>query len=137
MALRESVWRVVKGAGMWLYYRVRISLYWIAKVSGNSTIIFRRWLKKGGQKKYLVKLGQAVHELHLEGRTNWSDDIRVKESIQALEDGDRKRTNLKARLQEREVRYQEKVKRFREARSFRPTESEDESTANSGQQEVK
>ena len=58
-------------------------------------------------------------------------------SIQALEDGDRKRTNLKARLQEREVRYQEKVKRFREARSFRPTESEDESTANSGQQEVK
>ncbi len=137
MALRESVWRVVKGAGMWLYCRLRLSLYWIAKVSGNCTIIFRRWLKKGGRKKYLVKLGQAVHALHLEGRTNWSDDIRVKESIQALEDGDRKTTNLNARLREREVRYQEQVKRFREARSYRPTKSEDEGTANSRQQAVK
>jgi hypothetical protein len=85
--------------------------------------MFRRWLKKAGQKKYFVKLGQAVHELHLESRTNWSDDIRVKESIQALEDGDLKRSDLKARLREREVRYQEQVKRFREARSYRSTES--------------
>lgn len=133
MALGAGVWRVVEGSGRWLYCGLRIFLYWIGKVAGNSAIRFRRWLHQRGQKKSLVKLGEAVYQLHLGGKTGWSDDARGKEIIQKLEDYHLKSGNLLVRLQEREQRYREQVKRIREARGFRLAESERERSTDSGQ----
>jgi len=133
MDLGGSVWRAVKGFGMWLYCWLRIILYWVAKVAGNSWIRFRRWLQGGGRRKSSLKLGRAVYQIHLEGKTNWSDDSRARECIQELEDCDRKRGDLEGRLQEREERFRERVKRIKEAKSSKPAESKQESTAGSGQ----
>jgi len=134
MALGAGVWRVVEGSGRWLYCGLRIFLYWIAKIGGNSAIRFRRWLHQRGQKKSLVKLGEAVYQLHLGGKTGWSDDVRGKEIIQELEDYHIKSGNLEVRLQERERRYREQVKSIGEAQSSRLAEGEGESSADSGQQ---
>lgn len=134
MALGAGVWRVVEGFGRWLYCGLRIFLYWIAKVGGNSAIRFRRWLHQRGQKKSLAKLGEAVYQLHLGGKTGWSDDVRGKEIIQELEDYHLKSGNLEMRLQEREQRYREQVKSIREAQSSQLAEGEGESSKDSGQQ---
>ena len=132
MDLGGSVWRVLKGFGMWLYCWLRIVLYWLAKVAGNSWIGFRSWLKKSGEKKAFLKLGRAVYQLHLDGKTDWSDDSRVKEFIQEQENCDRQMVELKGRLQEREERYREQVKRIKEAKSSGPTKGEEEGAADSG-----
>ena len=133
MALGAGAWRVIEGSGRWLYSGLRIFLYWIAKVGGNSAIRFRRWLQKRGQKKSLVELGEAVYQLHLGGKTGWSDDVRRKEIIQELEDYHLKSGNLEVRLQEREQRYREQVKSIRKAQRSRLAEDEGESSADTGQ----
>jgi hypothetical protein len=133
MALGAGVWRVVKGSGGGLYCKLRIFLYWIAKVGGNSAIRFRRWLQQRGQKKSLVKLGEAVYQLHLEGKAGWSDDVGAKEIIQELVAYHRKRGNLEVRLQEREQRYRIQVKIASEAQSPRLTEGKGESSSDTGQ----
>lgn len=134
MALGERAWRVVKGSGMWLYCWLRIFLYWIVKMGGNSAIRFRLWLQNRGQKKSLLKLGQAVHQVHLGGRTDWSDDSQAKKILQELEAGQQKRNDLEALSQAKEERYRGQVKHFRRAQSYRPKQSEAESTADTGQQ---
>ncbi len=134
MALGAGVWRVVEGSGRWLYCGLRILLYWLAKVGGNSAIRFRRWLYQRGHKKSLVKLGEAVYQLHLGGKTGWSDDVRGKEIIQELEGYHLRTGNLEVRLQEREQRYRSHVKSIREAQRSRPAEGEGESSADSGKQ---
>jgi len=131
MALRGSVWRVVKGSGMWLYCWLRIFVHWLVKVGGNRAIRFRRWLHKSSRKKSMVKLGEAVYQLHLGGKTDWFNDVRAKEIIQELEDSDRKRDNWEKRLQERAEHYRKQVKRLKEIKGSRLTESEDEGVAGS------
>ena len=64
------------------------------------------------------------------------DDNLVKEIIQALEDGDRKRSELQTRLQDKEDRYREKVKRLTQSQRSLPKESENERMADRGQQAV-
>ena len=64
------------------------------------------------------------------------DDNLVKEIIQALEDGDRKRSELQTRLQDKEDRYREKVKRLTQSQRSLPKESENERMADLGQQAV-
>ncbi len=98
MALGESAWRVVEGSGTWLYCWQRILLSWIAKMGRSSVVRFRLWLRNRGQKKSLLKLGQAVHQVHLGGRTDWSDDSQANKILQELVAGDRKRDDLKALL---------------------------------------
>ena len=134
MALGQSALRVVKSSSMWLYCWLRILLSWIVKMAANSVIKFRLWLRNRGQKKSLFKLGRAVHQVHLGGGTDWSDDSQVNKILQELEAGDRKRDDLEALLQAKEELYRGQVKRFREAQSSRPKQSAGESTADSGQQ---
>jgi hypothetical protein len=134
MAFRGSVWRVVKGSGVWLYCWLRIFVHWLVKVGGNRAIRFRAWLHKSSRKKSTVKLGEAVYQLRSEGKTDWFNDVRVKEIIQELEGSDRRRDSWEKRLQEREARYREQVKRLREVKGSQLTESEGEGEAGSGQQ---
>ena len=131
MALGQSAWRVVKGSGMWLYCWLRILLSWFAKMGGNRVVRFRLWLWNRGQKKSLLKLGQAVHQVRLEGRSDWSDDSQANTILQELEAGDRKRDELEALLQAKEKRYRGRVKHFREAKSSRPNQGEGEGTPHS------
>lgn len=107
---------------LWLYSLLRTSLYWLSKVAmGGGTRIRRRLLKARG-KKFLLKLGRRIQELHQTGVNDWPADSKVKEIIQELEDCSRKREELKSHLQERQDRFREKVRKLKE----KGTESEAE-----------
>jgi hypothetical protein len=114
---------------MWLYCWLRTLLYWLGKLAVNSTVRFRRWLLKGRNKRYVLKLGQRMYELNQEDQRGWPEDAIVKEIFAALEESGRKDQELKSRLQERDNRYRENVQRLREKASSRKTVSEEETEA--------
>lgn len=107
---------------MWLYYWLRTFVYWLGKLAGNSIIRLRRWLLKGRNKKYVLKLGQRIYELYQEDQQDWPEDTRVKEVFATLEESGRKAQELKSRLLERDDRYKENVQRMRDKASAPPKE---------------
>ena len=104
-------------AWLWLYSWLRASLYWLSKVAMAGSIRFRRRLLKAREKKLMLKMGRRIHELHRDDQKDWSEDSKVKEILQALEESSRKKEELQSRLQERENRYREKLKKLRDKRS--------------------
>jgi small-conductance mechanosensitive channel len=111
---------------MWLYSWLRIFLYWIGKVVGGVTVRLRRRLIRGKQQKTVARLGQQIYELHQQGQTGWSEDPRVQEILQELKSGGSKIGELESRVQDRENRYRERVKRLRAAASPQPAQEESE-----------
>ena len=106
-----------KKAWLWLYSWLRASLYWLSKAATAGSIRFRRRILKAREKKSLLKMGRRIHELHRDDQKDWSEDSKVKEILQALEESSRKKEELQSRLQERENRYREKLKKLRDKRS--------------------
>jgi len=111
---------------MWLYCWLRTLVYWLGKVSGNSSVRLHRWWVKGRNKRYVLKLGQRMYELYQEEQRDWPEDTRVKEIVATLEESGRKAQDLQSRLQERDERYRANVQRFRQKASLRKTKSEEE-----------
>jgi hypothetical protein len=100
-------------AWLWLYCRLRASLYWSSKVAMGGSIRFRRRLLKASENKSMLKMGRRIYELHQDGQNDWSGDSKVKEFLQVLEEKSRKKEELKSRLREREDRYREKVRKLK------------------------
>lgn len=111
---------------LWLYCWLRTLVYWLGKVSGNSSVRLHRWLLKGRNKRYVLKLGQRMYELYQEEQRDWPEDARVKEIVATLEESGRKAQELKSRLQERDDRYRANVQSFKQKASLRKTKSEEE-----------
>lgn len=107
---------------MWLYCWLRTLVYWLGKLAGNSIIRLRRWLLKGRNKRYWLKLGQRIYELYQEDQQDWPEDTKVKEVFATLEESGRKAQELKSRLLERDDRYKENVQRMRDKASAPPKE---------------
>ena len=121
-----------KKAWLWLYSWLRVSLYWFSKGATAGSIRLRRGLLKAREKKSLLKMGRRIHELHRDDQKDWSEDSKVKEILQALEESSGKKEELQSRLQERENRYREKIKKLRDKRSGIKSEAkEDSSKSNS------
>ena len=117
---------------LWLYCWLRASFYWLSKVAMAGSIRFRRRLLKAREKKLMLKMGRRIHELHRDDQKDWSEDSKVKEILQALEESSGKKEELQSRLQERENRYREKIKKLRDKRSGIKSEAkEDSSKSNS------
>jgi hypothetical protein len=110
---------------LWLYRLLRTSIYWLGKVAMGGSIRLRRRLLKVRQKKSLLQMGRRIHELHQDGQNDWAGDSKVMEILQALEEGSRKREELKSRLQEREDRFRQKVQKLKEKGTERETEEND------------
>ena len=113
MDLGGSLWRIVKGTGIWLYCWLRVLIYWLGRLSGKSSIRFRLRLLGGKQKKSLAKLGEQVYELYQKGQTVWSEDVTVKEVLETLDERDEKREKLLTLLQELDDQFRENVQRLR------------------------
>lgn len=111
---------------LWLYCWLRTLVYWLGKVSGNSSVRLHRWFLKGRNKRYVLKLGQRMYELYQEEQRDWPEDARVKEIVATLEESGRKAQELKSRLQERDDRYRANVQSFKQKASLRKTKSEEE-----------
>jgi hypothetical protein len=111
---------------LWLYCWLRTLVYWLGKVSGNSSVRLHRWLLKGRKKRYVLKLGQRMYELYQEEQRDWPEDARVKEIVATLEESGRKAQELKSRLQERDDRYRANVQIFKQKTSLRKTKSKEE-----------
>ena len=111
---------------LWLYCWLRTLVYWLGKVSGNSSVRLHRWFLKGKNKRYVLKLGQRMYELYQEEQRDWPEDARVKEIVVTLEESGRKAQELKSRLQERDDRYRANVQSFKQKASLRKTKSEEE-----------
>lgn len=111
---------------LWLYCWLRTLVYWLGKVSGNSSVRLHRWFLKGKNKRYVLKLGQRMYELYQEEQRDWPEDARVKEIVATLEESGRKAQELKSRLQERDDRYRANVQSFKQKASLRKTKSEEE-----------
>jgi hypothetical protein len=105
-----------KKAWLWLYSWLRASLYWFSKAATAGSIRFRRRLLKAREKKSLLKMGRRIHELHRDDQKDWSEDSKVKEILQALEESSRKKEELQSRLQEREDRYRERIQKLKDRR---------------------
>jgi hypothetical protein len=114
-------------AWLLLYSWLRASLYWFSKAATAGTIRFRRRLLKTREKKSLLKMGHRIHELHRDDQKDWSTDGKVKEILQALEESSTNREELQSRLQEREDRYREKIKKLRDKRSGIKSEAKKDS----------
>ena len=105
-----------KKAWLWLYSWLRASLYWFSKAATAGSIRFRRRLLEAREKKSLLKMGRRIHELHRDDQKDWSEDSKVKEILQALEESSRKKEELQSRLQEREDRYRERIQKLKDRR---------------------
>jgi hypothetical protein len=101
-------------AWLWLYCWLGASFYWLGKVALGGSVRFRRRLLKASENKSMLKMGRRISELHQDGQNDWSGDGKVKEILQVLEENSRKKEELKSRLQEREDRYREKVRKLRD-----------------------
>jgi hypothetical protein len=97
----------------WLRVWLRTSLYWFSNLTLGASIRFRRWLLKIREKKSMMKMGRRIHQLHQEGQSDWSEDSNVMAILQVLEEKNRKKEELQARLQERKERYREKVQKLK------------------------
>jgi hypothetical protein len=113
MDLGGSLWRIIKGTGIWLYRWLRVFIYWLGRFSGRSSIRFRLWFLRGKQKKSLAKLGERVYQLHQEGQTEWSEDAMVKEVLETVDTGGEKGEKLQGLSQELDEQYRENVQRLR------------------------
>lgn len=116
---------------LWLNCWLRASLYWFSKIAISATIRFRRRLLKVKEKKAMLRMGRRIQELHQSGQNAWSEDNKVKEILQILENNTRKKEELLSRLQEKKDRYREKVKKLRDKATSQPKGSKGEAGGDS------
>lgn len=103
----------VRGVGAGLYRWLRIGLFWLLKLATSITVrVRRRWLGMK-QKRRLSDLGSHLYELHRQQSLALPEDHQTLELFRVLEEGERRRQSLEARMQELDRRYRERVRRLK------------------------